>query len=494
MKRTLSLFIALIMLVSMIFAVTAVASAESSLEHVTLKFIFYGDKKSATDEVWDAIAEKYKDQLNCDFDVQFIAGDDYKQKLLVKAAAGEPWDLCFDSDWTGYYLMVAQEAYMDLSDLLPEYAPDLYAAYEKTGALAAATDANGRVTALPWTMTMNNRPFFQWRGDLAEKAGIEVDASTIRTTEDVLELCRKLKAAYPDKYILENSDLNAFLVKYDLCDIGHALCIDLNDPGCKVIPVEETAAYRERAELAKTMQDEGIIWGDVLVDKLDHNDLINQGILITKWGTHEFSTQNRAWVEDSAYWAYNDLYVDHKFANRTPLANALCIPETSENPERTLMFLNLLETDRELYDMVHYGILGKTYELNGEEAVFPEGMNASNSNYMEWGGRWAAWKPQFMRPDASYDEGFWIREAEYAASNPNNVINPLDGFNLVTDDISIEIAERDQIYNDADKLLGVGLVDDVNATLEKMNADMDAAGRAKVLEEVQRQVDAYLGK
>mgnify|MGYP001048428272 FL=1 len=72
-------------------------------------------------------------------------------------------------------------------------------------------------------------------------------------------------------------------------------------------------------------------------------------------------------------------------------------------------------------------------------------MNASNSNYMEWGGRWAAWKPQFMRPDASYNEGFWVREAEYAASNPNNVINPLDGFNLVTDDISIEIAERDQI-------------------------------------------------
>lgn len=93
MKRTLSLFVALLMLVSMVFAVTSLACAENGLEHVTLKFIFYGDKKSATDEVWNAIAEKYKDQLNCDFDVQFIAGDDYKQKLLVKAAAGEPWDL-----------------------------------------------------------------------------------------------------------------------------------------------------------------------------------------------------------------------------------------------------------------------------------------------------------------------------------------------------------------------------------------------------------------
>lgn len=494
MKRILSLLVAVTMLLAMVLSVAGVATAESALEPVTLKFIFFGDKKSATDEVWAAIADKYRDQLNCDFDVQFISGDDYKQKLLVKAAAGESWDLCFDSNWTGYFLMVAQEAYMDISELLPEYAPDLYAAYQKSGALAAATDAQGRVTALPWTMTMTNRPHFQWRGDLAEAAGIEVDPATITTVEDVLELCRKLKAAYPDKYILENANLEAFMVKYDLADIGNSLVIDLKDPDCKVMAIEETQAYRERAEFAKILQDEGIIWGDVLVDKLDHNDLINQGMLITKWGTHEFSTQNRAWVEDSAYWAYHELYADNLFPNRTPLANALCIPDTAENPERVLMFLNLLETDKELYDMVHYGILGKTYELNGEEAVFLEGMNASNSNYMEWGGRWACWKPQFMRPDASYGEGFWVREAEFAASNSNNVINPLDGFSLNVDAINIEIAQRDQIYNDANKLLDVGMVEDVAATIEKLNADMEAAGRDIVLEEVQRQVDAYLGK
>ena len=199
-------------------------------------------------------------------------------------------------------------------------------------------------------------------------------------------------------------------------------------------------------------------------------------------------------MEESAYWQFNDLYPDGKFANRTPLANALAISASSENPERTLMFLDLLETDRELYDLVHYGILGTTYELNGQEAVFPAGMNASNSNYMEWGGRWAMWKPQFMRPDASYSEGFWTREAEFAASNPNNIINPLDGFNLIMDDINIEIAERDQIYKDADKLLDVGMVEDVDAALAELQAKQIAAHRDVVLEEVQRQIDDYLGK
>ncbi len=458
MKRILSLVLTLALAMSL--AAFVPTYAEGDLEHVTLKIIFPGDKKAATDEVWAAISEKFADQLNCDFEVQCIPLDDYAQKLLVMAGAGESWDLNFDSNWTGYYNMKAQEAYMDLSELLPQYAPNLYAAYQASGALAAATDNQGRVTALPWTMSMNNRTFFQWRGDLITKAGLDVKPEDINTTEDVLELCRKL-----------------------------------NDPECKVMYLEDTDAYKERAMMAKTMQDEGIIWGDVLTDKRDHNDLINEGMLITKWGTHEFSHQNRAWVEEDAYWAFNDLYVDHKYANRTPLANAMCIPETSENPERVLMFMDLMETNQELYDMVHYGILGKTYELTEEgEAVFPEGMNGSNSNYMEWIGRWGLWKPQFMRPDFSYGPGFWAEEAAYAASNPNNVINPLDGFSLNVDDINIEIAERNQIHDDAEKLLSVGLVDDVDATIAKLQADQQAAGRDKVLEEVQRQIDEYLGK
>ncbi|MBR2288441.1 MAG: DUF3502 domain-containing protein, partial [Clostridia bacterium] len=112
---------------------------------------------------------------------------------------------------------------------------------------------------------------------------------------------------------------------------------------------------------------------------------------------------------------------------------------------------------------------------------------------MEWIGRWGLWKPQFMRPDFSYGAGFWAEEAAYASSNPNNVINPLDGFSLNMDAINIEIAQRNQIHDDAEKVLGVGLVDDVDAVIAKLQADQKAAGRDKLLAEVQRQIDEYLG-
>ena len=395
----------------------------------------------------------------------------------------------FDSDWTCYYSMINKDAYMDLDELLPKYAPDLYKIYEEKGLLDAAK-SKGHIVALPWTMTMNNRNFLQWRGDLAEAAGITVDKDGLKDWESIDKFLYELKAAYPDKYIIENAGFLGTQEGY--YELGHGLVFNLNDPACKVMPVEETESFKSTCEYAEKWQKDGLIWKDVLTDQLDHNALIDQGKLITKWGTHEFCNQKRAWADEGAYWDFTEIYPEGLFANRTPLSNAMCIPATSENPERTLMFLNMMEKDQTLYDMVHYGIIGTTYELNGEEAVFPDGMDASNSNYMEWGGRWGLWKPQFMRPDASYDEGFWEREAEFAASKEQNIVSPLDGFNFDSTSVKTELAQRDQIYNDAWKLLAVGLSGGYENAIEKLKSDSANAGMEKILQEYQTQVDAFL--
>lgn len=466
------------------------ASEKTQLEPVTLHFIFFGDKKSATDEVWAAIADYTRDTLNADFDIQFIAGDDYKNKLTVKAATGDVWDMNFDSDWTGYFQMAANDAYMNLDELLPEYAPDLYAKYEETGMLDA-TKSKGHITALPWTMTMNNRPFLMWRGDLADAAGLSVDPDTIRTTEDMDKFLHELKEAYPDKYIAERNQIIGG--GWQILDDGMGLGINLNDPECKLVAMETTPEYDTMAKYAEIWQKDGIIWKDILTDKLDHNSLINQGKLIAGIGTHEFSTSNRPWVEEGAHFDYAVLYPDELFANRTPLANTMCIPATSENPERTLMFLNMLENDQKLYDMVQYGIEGETYVLDEEGgAAYPEGMDTASSNYQEWGGQWALWKPQFMRPNASYGPGFWEKEAEFAASSDKNVVSPLEGFNFDATAVTTEVAQRNQIYGDANKLIQVGLAGDYKEAIEKLHADSEAAGLQKILDEYQRQIDEFL--
>ena len=156
------------------------------------------------------------------------------------------------------------------------------------------------------------------------------------------------------------------------------------------------------------------------------------------------------------------------------------------------MFLDLLETDQTLYDRVQYGIEGKTYVLDGEAAAYPEGMDGASSNYQEWGGQWAMWKPQFMRPNASYGPGFWEEEARYAASSDKNVVSPLEGFSFNADAVATEVAQRNQIYGDANKLLAVGLAGDAKTAIEQLKSDSEAAGLQKILDEYQRQIDEFL--
>jgi putative aldouronate transport system substrate-binding protein len=167
-------------------------------DEVTLTFYLIGDKKSATDEVWARISSYVKSKgLNVRFLVKFIPVTDYKNEMLVMAASGSKWDMNFDTDWQSYREMAANGAYMPLNDLLPTYAPHLYDKYKDLNVLQA-TEVNGEITGLPWTIEMNQRPYAQWRSDLTKKAGIDPAPNSIRTIEDLDVFLHQLKLAYPN--------------------------------------------------------------------------------------------------------------------------------------------------------------------------------------------------------------------------------------------------------------------------------------------------------
>lgn len=463
-----------------------------ALKEVTLKFYMFGDKKAETDNVWNKISEQYKDKLNVKFDINFIPGSDYAQKLTVMAASGDTWDMNFDGDWLSYYQMINKGAYMDLTELLPKYAPDLYAAYKEQGTLAAAT-VGGKIVSLPWTMKMSQRPFFAWRSDLTEKAGIDVKDGSVKTLEEMDKVYAALKKADPNVKIAESLNKTVVEAKYELAEISHAYVFDINDSKCTVLPFEQNQAFKEYTEYAKKWQDSGYIWKDVLIDKTDKNQMIDEGKLITYTPSHEWAEAIRGgWSSHPDFKKGTSLlYPDKKQVNRTALANIMAINKNSENPERTLMFLNLIQTDKKLYDLVQYGIEGKTYKLNGDKADYPTGMNSVSSNYMEWGGQWALWKPEFMRPNATYTNGFWKKEAEFASKDVN-ITSPLDGFFFDTTKVKNEIAQRDQIFGDADKLISVGIVDNADKAVDDLIKREKAAGVDKITVELQKQVDEFL--
>ncbi len=173
----------------------------------------------------------------------------------------------------------------------------------------------------------------------------------------------------------------------------------------------------------------------------------------------------------------------------------MCINRNSKNPERALMFLNLLQSDREFYDMVIYGIEGETYVLNDGIVDYPEGVTSTNSNYLGWGGQWALYKSDYMRGTSTQPEGFWAEEAAYAGED-KNINNPVGALTINVDEIKNEIAVRDQLYEEYGKPLIFGLVpqDQIDQKVDEYIQLQKDAGLDKILDVAQKQVDEFLSK
>lgn len=468
------------------------SSTAKAEEEVTLKFYFGGDKKAATDEVWSKISDYVKDKgLNVKFDINFIPFNDFKDKMLVMAASGDNWDLNFDGDWLSYNQMAAKGSYMALNDLLPQYAPNLYKKYEEQGTLSAAT-IDGNIVGLPWTMKMNQRQFVTWRSDLTEKAGINVAKDSVKTIEDTENLLRELRKAYPNMKLNRTGPLTLIKIREEWIDLNqHGLGYYLGDPAMKIQPIEQQPFYKEAAVKAREWYDEKLINRDAMIDKTDGAAEWRNGKSVFTLTSHEWVNADPGFSDPSFKLESSLIYPDKKQVNRTPLANVAAINRNSKHPDRVLRFLDMIETDRTLYDLVQYGIEGKTYKLDGDTAVYPDGMSTTTSNYMEWGGQWAFWKPQFMRPTSTYPKDFWLHEAEFA-SEPINVNSPLDGLFVSEEPMKNELAKRDQAIEEFNKPIEFGTVKDPEKAVDDYIEKQKKNGLDKIIAETQKQVDAFL--
>lgn len=475
------------------------STAPEELDEVTLRLYFPTEKKPATDEVWNAISEKFKDKLNAKFEVNFIPFNDYADKLMVMAASGDKYDMNFDGNWLAYSKLVNKGAYLPLNDLLPKYAPNTYAALEKAGSIPAAS-IKGQIMCIPWEMKMNQqRQLPHWRQDVAQSVGLSYEDNSIKTIEDLDKFLHEAVKVVPkDMKIFgwDSDDLGSItrtLLARDEMDVleFHNFAVSINDDKCTITPIEQTQAFKDAAQYAKNWTDSGILPKNLMVDKEQISSSYRNGKVFASNGSHEWAFCNPGFADAAWKQGQSELYADKKSPNRSALANITCINKNAANPERALMLLDLLTTDQEFYDMAMYGIKDKTYVLNGDMADYPSGMTPANSSYLDWQGQWAWWKPQFMRPTLTYPKGFWQKEGEFA-STPVSVASKLDGLFFDTDSIKNEIAKRDQLNTEQGKLIQYGLVKDADAAVSEYIQKQKDAGLDKVLAELQKQVDEFL--
>ena len=224
------------------------------------------------------------------------------------------------------------------------------------------------------------------------------------------------------------------MVRDEWVDLGfHGLGFYLNDPGLTVRAIEQQPFYEEAALMSKRWYDDQILNRDVLMDTESTADQWRNGKMLFTITSHEWAYAADPGFVDASYKQQMSLiYPEKKFVNRSSIANVLAINRNSDRADRVLRFLDMgregphAVRSRDLRNRGQDLRAERQYRaLSGENNT-----KFSTSNYMDWGGQWAFWNPQDMRPTETYPAGFWQEETNFAEL-PTNVPSPLDGISPV---------------------------------------------------------------
>jgi putative aldouronate transport system substrate-binding protein len=168
----------------------------------------------------------------------------------------------------------------------------------------------------------------------------------------------------------------------------------------------------------------------------------------------------------------------------------LVIPRTSKDPARAMMFINLLFSDKEIKNLLSWGIEDKHYKkISDNQIDFADGVNADNSGYYGLA-QWSMGGSQFLDylwSSESPDK--WQKMKEF---NETAIPMKIVGWTYDSSNVKSEMAALATIGQNQVKPLNQGLVD-YDTYYPKLKTSLEKAGIQKVIDDCQKSVDGFTG-
>ncbi len=437
----------------------------------------------------EAVSEYLADDLNIELDLQqtdFAAWVD-RSNLII--ASGEECDVLYNAGWTGYPTNAARGAFVDLTDMIPEVAPELFETEYAWTFDAARID--GRIYGVPtYQMLAQSRGLFL-RKDLVDKyapAGFEIDPlqNDPRDLEPLFDAILENEEGMVPWYGVPGKMLR-FMVPFDAQGRLEPISIDVTDEEPRFYNVFDTDYYRDAMELSREWFLKGYINKDAATTTESPQSVISAGAA--------FASSGQTNVGAAASMSRAVGYEMVAYPILPPIVGTglvqgaiFSIPRQSENPEAALEFIARMHTDKKLVNMLTYGIEGEHYVMAEDNLIEPApGINQQSNPYynLEW---------MFGNQALLYDyteEGRGSAEA-LDAFNQNAIQSPALGFSFDPEPVKTEMAALANIIGEYDPVIASGSVDATEGLYDEFIAKMEDAGIEKVLDEANRQLAEWM--
>lgn len=451
---------------------SSVKTKENVSKPVELVWYTIGVPQKDTLKVQAEVNKYIKDKIGANVTIKQVDWGDYTNKLQVIINSGEEFDICFTCSWANDYLANARKgAFVPLDELLDKYGKETKAAVDP--AFWEGVKVGDKIYAIPANKELGVAPMWVFTKEYIDK--YKIDISKIKSLEDMEPYLKLIKEKEPDVvpfYITKD-----YSVPNYSDDIIKPVGISLDDSGLKVQNNYTTDKIKSEYETMHKYYTLGYVNKDGASAKDDKT--VKR--FVTKGDGQPYA--DSLWSKDLGYKVVSTPIMDTYITNSSTTGSMQAISITSKHKEKAMEFLNLLNTDKYLRNLVNYGIEGVHYQKVGDTStikVLPEQKNYEVP-YFAFGNLFITYTLD-TEPVTKWNE---FKKFNVASKN-----SPALGFKFDAKSLSAEIAGFGNIMDEFGPSLNSGTVDP-KEYLPKMNQKFKAAGIDKVIIEMQKQVNDW---
>ncbi len=431
------------------------------------------------DNVMKAVNEKLVQDINMTLDLRFIEPGDYNTKMQMAFAGGDEWDLCFTAAWANNYINAAGKgAFYKLSEeMLRENAPHVMEVIPER--LWDGIKINGNIYALMNYQVMYSQGAYMFLKEAIDECNI--DYQSIDSVEEVNDVLAAFKEKYPDRWPARGPSVNFTADKPVISQIM-AMPFLAVDPETKKIDTElyiNTFGVPEY-ETAMLWRNNGWCPPDSATLQ-DETAMLKAGKLMSR------TQGNKPGLEAQLKLLYGNDWVTvptGKKVIKTGSAQSTltAVNVNSKNPEKAIQLFDYIFSNKEVANMLYFGLEGQDYDLvDGRVHHHEDGWLAP------------AWMlgNQFNSLLTENDvENVW---EETIKGNETAEYELLFGFVPDRTPIETELANCEAIWGEYKDILNYGLKD-YHEVLPELYDKLNKAGLEKVVAELQTQLDKFFAE
>ncbi|MGL4449954.1 MAG: ABC transporter substrate-binding protein [Sarcina sp.] len=447
------------------------ASAGKKDGITTLKWYTIGGQPKDYDKVIAKANEYLGEKIGVNLDMKFIDFGDYNQKMSVIINSGESYDLAFTCSWAGDYLGNSRKgAFLELDSYLDTLGKDMKGVIDERFWAGAKVD--GKTYAVPNQKELGVAPMWTFTKEYVDKYNIPIN--DIKTLEDLEPWLKVIKENEPDVVPLYVTKGFSYTVFFD--QLVDPVGISLDDNGeLKIQNMFETQEMKDRLNTIRRYYQAGYINADAATATDDK--AVKR--LVTKADGQPYADE--IWSESLKYPVVSVPITDTWITNGSTTGSLIAVSANSKNKEKAIEFLNLLNTDKEIRNLINYGLEGEHYEKLGENKIKITNKKGYDVPYFSLGNLFNTYVTE-NEPETKWDE--------FQAFNDAAKVSPALGFKFNSAPVSTEVAAVNNVLEEFKATLYSGSVD-VDEYLGKLNTKLKQQGLDKIIAEMQKQIDEW---